>query len=46
LAPSTPSQGTLTNLKGMLSTVDILNKVACFAKKKIMFAALKAADIN
>ncbi len=30
---------------GRLSTVDLLVKVACLAKKKLMFAISKAADL-
>ncbi len=35
-----------TNWKGELSTVDLLNKVACFVRKQIMFSTSKAADLN
>jgi len=31
---------------GVLSTVDLLVKVACFVNKNIMFAISKAADLN
>jgi hypothetical protein len=38
-------QGTLTE-KERLSTVDLLNKVACFVKKSIMLAISKGANLN
>jgi hypothetical protein len=35
-----------TNRKGMLNTVNLLIRVACFANKYIMFATSKAADLK
>jgi hypothetical protein len=33
-------------LKGRLSTVGLLIKLACFVKNEMMFAISKAADLN
>jgi hypothetical protein len=33
-------------LKGKAQYVNLLNKVACFVKKKIMIAILTVADLN
>jgi hypothetical protein len=38
-------QGILTE-SGRLNTVDLLIKVACFVKKRIMFALTKATNQN
>jgi hypothetical protein len=35
-----------TYSRGRLSTVDLLIKVACFVKNKLMFAKSKAANLN
>jgi hypothetical protein len=35
-----------TNLRGRLSTVDLLIKVASFVKKQIIFTFSKIADVN
>jgi len=35
-----------TKYRGRLSAVDLLINAACFAKKKIMFAVSKTADLN
>jgi hypothetical protein len=35
-----------TNLRGKLSTVDLLTKIACFVKKKIMLAISKVDELK
>jgi hypothetical protein len=35
-----------TNIRGILSTVDLLIRVACFVKKLILFSISKGADLN
>jgi hypothetical protein len=35
-----------TNSRGRLNTVDLLTRVACFVKKKIIFSISKGAELK